>query len=249
MWRSSLSAIALSALVTLVASPASASQHPIFDAEQEDAIERILRSYILSNPKILLKALQDLEKRRRQADARQSQQRIATNRDELLSDPASPVGGNPEGDVTVVEFFDYNCPYCKSVAPRLAKLLESDGNIRFVYKEWPILGPASEVAARAALAARKQGKYETFHRRLMNLKGGLAVEVILDAAKSVGLDLARLEKDMASAEISEIIGRTRKLADSLGITGTPAFVIGDVLVPGAVKLADLKALVAQARGG
>ena len=172
----SWSAVRLSVLtmiIALLASPASATTHAVFDPTEEEAIERIIRSYLLKKPEVLLDALKVLEDRQRVAKTEQTQQRIADNRDALLSDPGSPVGGNPDGDVTIVEFFDYRCPYCKAVAPRLAELLDGDDGIRFVYKEWPILGADSVTAARAALAAWKQDRYQEFHDRLMALAGQL----------------------------------------------------------------------------
>lgn len=170
-------------------------------------------------------------------------------RKELLDDPDSVVGGNPEGNVTVVEFFDYRCGYCKVVASRLVSLLKEDGNIRFIYKEFPILGPASQIAARAALAAAKQEKYVAFHDALMAVHGPLNENKIFDIATRVGMNLRQLRQDMASPEIDAALRRTKKLARSLNIRGTPAFVIGDAVIPGAIRLVELKAFVEWARSG
>jgi protein-disulfide isomerase len=227
-------------------SRAAASAHDAVTPEDRQAFEAIIREYLLENPDIILDVLGILQERQRFAAAQQSRQQLADRRDALLNDPDSPVGGNPDGDVTVVEFFDYRCPYCRAVAPRLAQLLEEDDDIRFVYKEWPILGPVSEVAARAALASREQGLYEAFHEALMT-HPQLTEEAIFKVAERVGLDEQRLKRDMEAPEIDDAITRTRALATALGITGTPAFVIGDRLVPGAVSLSDLKMLVKQAR--
>jgi len=196
-----------------------------------------------------LDALRALDGPPRRLDPEQFRRQVAAHRDELLDDPGSPVGGNRDGDVTVVEFFDYRCGYCIAMAPRLETLLEQDRNLRFVYKEWPILGPMSELAARAALAARRQGRYEDFHSALMRLRGRLTEATLFDAARRLGLDPERLRADMQSAEIDRVLRDNRALAAELGITGTPAFVIGDRLVPGAVPLGELKTVIAAARGG
>ena len=169
--------------------------------------------------------------------------------DELFKDPTSPVGGNPNGDVTIVEFFDYQCGYCKRVFPRLEKLLIDDSNLRFVFKEMPILGPNSVFAARAALAARKQGEkqYVAFHKVMMASRGSLNKASVLRFATDAGLDVERLKGDMEDDNINDMIRRNLKLADALSINGTPAFVIGDTIVRGAVDLLKLKILVERAR--
>ena len=169
--------------------------------------------------------------------------------DELFKDPTSPVGGNPNGDVTIVEFFDYQCGYCKVVFPRIEKLLIDDSNLRFVFKEMPILGPNSVFAARAALAARMQGEkqYVAFHKVMMASRGSLNKASVLRFATDAGLDVDRLKGDMEDDNINDMIRRNLKLADALSINGTPAFVIGDTIVRGAVDLLKLKILVERAR--
>jgi protein-disulfide isomerase len=226
---------------------AAASAHDGLTPEERQVFEDVIREYLLNNPDVILEVLSILRERERLAAAQQSRQQLAVRRDDLLNDPDSPVGGNPEGDVTIVEFFDYRCPYCRNVAPRLAQLLEEDKGIRFVYKEWPILGPVSEVAARAALASREQGRYEAFHEALMTYPGQLTEDTVFQLGGRVGLDESRLRQDMEAPEIEESLARTRALATALGITGTPAFIIGDRLIPGAVSLTDLRTLVKRAR--
>ena len=169
--------------------------------------------------------------------------------EKLFKDPTSPVGGNPNGDVTIVEFFDYQCGYCKWVFPRIEKLLIDDSNLRFVFKEMPILGPNSVFAARAALAARKQGEkqYVAFHKVMMASRGSLNKASVLRFATGAGLDVERLKGDMEDDNINDMIRRNLKLADALSINGTPAFVIGDTIVRGAVDLLKLKILVERAR--
>jgi protein-disulfide isomerase len=194
-----------------------------------------------------MEALQILQERQRAAEAENLERTIAERSDEILNDPAAPVGGNPAGDVTLVEFFDYNCPYCRRVAPTVADLEAADPNLRIVYKEYPILGPGSQFAARAALASRKQGKYVPFHHALMQAREQVTDASVMAIARAVGLDPERLRADMQDPAIQAAIARNLQLADALGIDGTPSFVIGDRVVPGAVELRTLQGLVARAR--
>jgi protein-disulfide isomerase len=210
------------------------------------AIERIVRDYLLKNPEVILEAIENLEKKRTENAQGAAKAAIAERRAELVDDPDSPIAGNPNGDIAIIEFFDYRCPYCKQVVPTLAQLLKEDPKLRLVHKELPILGPDSVVATRAALAARKQNKYHPMHAALMRTRA-LDEASILKLAAEQGLDTARLKADMQSAETDEIIERNRRLARALNITGTPAFIIGDALVPGAIDLRALKSLVAEAR--
>ncbi len=155
--------------------------------------------------------------------------------------------GNPDGDVTIVEFFDYQCGYCKTMAGPMRDLVKTDGKVRWVLKEFPILGPESMVAARASLAAHRQGKYETFHFTLMGLRGRLSEAAIWQAAAEAGLDIARLRQDMADPAIEALINTNYQLAQALQIEGTPAFAIGGTLVPGAAPKEHLSELVRRAR--
>lgn len=224
-----------------------ASQHNAFTPSQEEAIDKRIRAYLLENPDLIVEALRILEQRQTLAEARRSREQLASRQEEILNDPASPVGWNLDGDVTIVEFFDYQCPYCKAVVPRLNALRSEDDGIRYVYKELPILGPVSVIAARAALASREQDRYEDFHEALMTRPGKIRESDIFIIAEEVGLDIAQLRDDMRAPGIEESIERTRQLATALGINGTPAFVIGDRLVPGAISLEQLRSLVRRAR--
>jgi protein-disulfide isomerase len=206
-----------------------------------------VRDYLLNNPEVLLEAMEVLQERQRVAEAEIVQKAIVARRDEILNDPTAPVGGNEAGDVTLVEFFDYNCPYCRRVAPTVARLEKADPGLRVVYKEFPILGPGSDFAARAALASQRQGKYFAFHNALMQADGNVTEETVIEIAREVGLDTERLGADMQDPAIDAAIARNRQLASALGINGTPAFVIGDHIVPGAVDLATLQGLVVRAR--
>ena len=233
--------------VTLGVGAASAGEP--FTPDETKAIEKILRDYILKNPEIIKDAAEILGEKQEAAARDRARRTILARKDELFKDPASPVDGNPSGDVTIVEFFDYQCGYCKRVFPRLQKLLADDGNLRFVFKEFPILGRNSVFAARAALAARKQGEkqYVAFHKVMMASKGGLSKARVFRFAMDAGLDIERLKGDMEGDDINEMIRRNLKLADTLTINGTPAFVIGDTIVRGAAGIKTLKSLVERAR--
>jgi protein-disulfide isomerase len=236
--------LALLAPLTLAASAADE-----FSADQQRAIEKIVREYLVKHPEVLMEALQAAEEKMNADQEDRSKAALAERRKEIFEDPADPVGGNPKGDVTIVEFFDYRCPYCKQVHPSIVELIGSDKQVRFVYKEFPVLGKDSVFAGRAALAAARQGKYERFHDALMGLKGQLGEDTVLKTAASVGLDVDRLKKDMDLPEIAAALKRTYDLARALDIRGTPAFVVAGKVVPGTVDAATLKRLVAEARKG
>jgi protein-disulfide isomerase len=172
---------------------------------------------------------------------------LSEKRRELERDRDSPVLGNPNGDVTLVEFFDYRCGYCKQVAGTIQALATEDKQLRIVMKEFPILGKDSVFASRAAVAAQRQGKYASFHMALMNHKGQLTEEAVLKTAASVGLDVDRLRAEMGREEIDAQLRRNYELAQELQIRGTPAFIVGDELIPGAVDLRTLRRKIAELR--
>lgn len=209
--------------------------------------ERRVRDYLVGNPEVLVDSLQRYQKRQRAAAPDEMGQIIATHSREIFDDPETPIGGNPRGDVSLVEFFDYNCPYCRRVAPVLVEIEGSDPDLRVVYKEWPILGPNSEFAARAALASRKQGKYVDFHKAMMLASGLINESKVLEVAAAIGLDVELLKKDMQAPELAALIERNRALAQALRITGTPTFVIGDEMLRGAADAQAIRALISGAR--
>src|ERR1051326_5828480 len=174
-----------------------------FTPDQRKAIETIIHDYLTKNPDVLLDALQAAEDKMKGDAKDKAAQALSTRRREIFEDPDTPVAGNPNGDVSLVEFFDYRCPYCKQVEPSLEALLKEDRQLRLVYKEMPVLGQASTIAARAALAARSQGKYDEFHRALMTAKGQMDEATVYKVAVSVGLDVERLKKDMAAPEVDK----------------------------------------------
>ena len=213
----------------------------------EADVKRLALEAILENPEIVMQAVDILREREAAEQAEAAQAALAEERGALESGDNAPVLGNPEGDVTLVEFFDYNCPYCRRAAQDVHALLEDDPELRVVFREWPILGDDSVEAARASLAAEMQGGYEAFHLALMAGSGRVDAAAIDAAAEEAGLDLERLRADMQAPEVEAHIAESTKLAEALGITGTPAFVIGDQVVPGAVPADDLAALVEEVR--
>ncbi|MBV8507587.1 MAG: DsbA family protein [Alphaproteobacteria bacterium] len=231
-------------IVTVHWAPVIAAEIP---TEQRQAIEGIIHDYLIHNPDILIEAIRGAEdKLNREADAK-AEKVLSDQRREIFDDPATPVGGNPRGDVTIVEFFDYRCPYCKQVLPSLQALLKEDQKLRFLYKEMPVLGPASVTAAHAALAAQRQGKYEAFHYAMMATKGQITDETVYKTAGSVGLDVDRLKQDMSTPEIAQALKTNLALANALNIRGTPGFIVGNHIVPGAIDLDALRDMVAEAR--
>jgi protein-disulfide isomerase len=244
-FRGAALGLPLAALAAVAAPPPLAAD--TFSAEQRRAIEAIVRDYLMKNPDVMLDVLEAAKEKIGNEERAQRTKVLAERRRDIFEDPNAPVAGNPQGDVTLVEFFDYRCPYCKQVAPAIEALLGEDKQLRVVYKEFPVLGPESVTAARAALAARRQGKYEALHHALISMKGQISEAAILDAAKSVGLDVVRLKRDMAAPEIDAMLQANHQLAAALDIRGTPGFVIGDEIVPGAVGLDSLRQLITAAR--
>ncbi|WP_300514462.1 DsbA family protein [Aliiroseovarius sp.] len=210
---------------------------------EESRIKELVLETIRENPGIVMEAVAILEQRQVAAAELARADLLSNNRDILEKDPNAPVLGNPEGDVTVVEFFDYNCPYCRRAMDEVQGLLEADPNVRLVYREWPILGEGSVFAAKAALASRKQGKYEEFHWAMMGMSGRAEEASVMRIAAEIGLDVGQLRRDMEAPEVQEHLVTSMDLSKSLGFNGTPSFVIGDDLVPGFVEQSQLIELV------
>ena len=212
-----------------------------------DAIRQIIRDYLLEQPELLIEVQQALQAKRDAAAAAEAQHAIQRYRDEIFGDPEAPVAGNTEGAIALVEFFDYRCGYCRRVKPTLETLLAENDDLRLVFKEFPILGPESTLAARAALASRAQGLYEPFHWALLGTDGPFDLDHILEVARSVGLDDERLARDMEDPAIDTLIDRNAVLANLLGIRGTPAFVVGDRMIRGALPIGQFRTAIADAR--
>ena len=213
----------------------------------QDQFERRVREYLMAHPEVIMEAVNQLEARQRTEDESARGKILKDHAGQIFRDPDSPVGGNPEGDVTLVEFFDYNCPYCRQMAPLMVEAEATDSRLRIVYKEFPILGPNSVFAAKAALAARKQGKYPEFHKALMQVRGPADDARTLAVAGQIGLDVDRLKSDMQDVAIQALIDRNIALAQALHIEGTPGFVVGERVFTGATDLKSLQATIEQAR--
>ncbi len=214
----------------------------------EAELRALVLDTIRENPEIIREAIELLQRREAEAQAEAVAFAVQAQQGALQNDPNAPVIGNPDGDITIVEFFDYNCSYCRRVFPAVQELVASDSNIRVVMREWPILGEESVFAARASLASRKQGKYEEFHNALMANQGRASEANVLSIADDLGMDLDQLRADMNSPEIDAHFAASQQLTQSLGLQGTPAFVFGDQLVPGAIELDQMRQLVEQQRG-
>ena len=211
------------------------------------SLDAQLRAYLLANPEVLIDSVQAFESRRAVAEEDELATFIVDNADEIFRSDASPFTGNVDGDVTIVEFFDYNCPYCRKAAPLLDEATASDKDLRVVFKEWPILGPGSEEAARIALAAQVQGKYEPLHKALMGYSGRVDGAVALQVAAELGLDIDQLKATAASPDVTKEIEANMRLAGELRISGTPSFVVGEEIIRGLVDLSTLQQSVAEAR--
>jgi protein-disulfide isomerase len=242
-----LLAAALATLLTLAGIAAGASAQQNETLTDQAKTEQIIHDYLLAHPEVIIEAVNKYQKQQEKASAEKQTQALVGRREELLHTAGDPVLGNPNGDVTVVEFFDYRCPYCKTVAAAFIDLYEKDGKVRLVLKEFPILGPESEFASKAALAAQKQGKYREFHLAMMTFKGKMTNDDVRQLAAKVGIDVAKLEQDMQDPAVAETINRNYALADALGIRGTPAFIVGNELVPGAISAEEMQKRIAAVR--
>jgi len=224
-----------------------------FSDAQRSGIEKIIREYLVQHPEVLQDAIAALEKKQAADEAAKHEAAVSDNAHAIFNSPRQVVSGNPNGDVTFVEFFDYNCGYCKRAMTDMFDLMKSDGKLKVVLKEFPVLGPGSIEAARVAVAVRMQDKsgkkYMEFHQKLLGGRGQADKARALAVAKEVGLDMARLEKDMASDEVKATLDESMKLAEKLGLNGTPSYVIGKEVVVGAVGLDALKEKVNTARCG
>ena len=199
----------------------------------EKQVVEIVRNYLTKNPEILVEMTTELDKRQQDEQSAQQGKAISDNADALFRSTKSFSAGNPEGDVTVVEFFDYNCGYCRRAMPEVVKLIDNDDKVKLVLKELPIFGDDSEDAAKGALAAHKQGKYFEMHQKLFAEPGKANKDKVLRIANEIGLDVPQLEADMQSAEIQASLDESRSLAQQLGLQGTPLYLIGDRIIPGA----------------
>jgi len=242
----------LIALALVLASAALPARAQSFSDTQRGAIERIIKDYLIAHPEVLQEVINELEKRQSDAEAAKHREGVKQYSQALFYSPRQVTIGNASGDVTLVEFFDYNCGYCKRALADLTTIMKEDSRLRVVLKEFPVLGPGSLDAAKVAVAVRMQDKgkkYFDFHQRLLGGRGQADKARALQAAKEAGFDMARIEKDMGSDEVLASIEESRQLAEALGLNGTPSYVVGEEVVVGAVGLEALKQKVNVARCG
>jgi len=230
--------------------PAAMAQNAVFNDQQKQAIGEIVKEYLLKNPEVLSEVVSELEKR--QAEAQQVSQASAVQetKQTLLNAPHSYVAGNPSGDITLVEFFDYNCGYCKKALSDLLTLVKNDPKLRVVLKDFPVLGPDSVEASRVALAVKKQlqgQKLFDYHVKVLETRGRVNGERAMAVAKEMGVDMAKLQKDVESPDVRAALQENMALGDKLSLTGTPAFIIGEAVIPGAVGIEPLKQLIDNVR--
>jgi protein-disulfide isomerase len=224
-----------------------------FSKTQRGEIEHIVREYIISHPEVLQEAMMEFEKRQAAAEAARHQAGVQQYAKEIFTSPHQVALGNPQGNVTMVEFFDYNCGYCKRAMSDMLTLLKTDPNLKIVLKEFPVLGPGSLEAAKVATAVRMQDKtgkkYLEFHQKLLGGRGQADKAHALAVAKDVGMDIARIEKDIESPEVKASLDESMKIAEALGLNGTPSYVVGKDVVVGAVGLDALKEKINISRCG
>ena len=227
--------------------PAQAQEDQTLSPKQAEAVRRVIRDYLMEHPEVLQEALEALRDKMRQQAEVDSRHNIESYKADLFDNKDDPVSGNAKGDLTIVEFFDYNCAFCKSSYDGLMDTVKSDGKIKLVFKELPILTEDSVVAARIALSAKKQGKYDDVHRAFMKFRGKLDSKTAYRLAGEAGVNLDQVKKDEASPEFDKLLRRNQELAHALGVEGTPAFIIGDRLVAQALDASTLKQLTEVAR--
>jgi protein-disulfide isomerase len=242
---------ALLALALCGAPPAASAQS--FSDTQRGDIEAIVKNYLIAHPEVLEEAMNELSKRQAAAETVKHEASVATNAQTIFNSPRGVVLGNKDGDVPFVEFFDYNCGYCKRAMADMLDLLKTDPKLKVVLKEFPVLSQGSVEAAQVAVAVRMQDpggkKYLDFHQKLLGGRGQADKARAMAAAKEAGLDMARIEKDLGSPEVKATIEENFKLAEEMGMNGTPSYVIGKQVVVGAVGLEGLKEKIALARCG
>ena len=226
-----LSALLVAAAIVLP----SAAQAKFFSFGLDEAqVKDVVKEYLLNNPEIVKEAMDNYNVRQQELERKKQIAKLKTNRRALERDPATPVIGNPDGDITIVEFFDYNCGYCKLMFPKVLEYAENDGNIRWVLKDMPSLSETSDLAARAGLAANKQGKYFEMHQAMISHSGQLTEDDIITYAKSSGLDMKKFEQDRKDKALDKILNANRILASRFEFRGIPDFIIGDFISPGAM---------------
>lgn len=254
--------LTIGALTASLVSPAAMADENTVSSmsdTQKKEVEKVVHDYLVANPEVLLEASQALQHKQQQNMQQQAQSAIKENTDQLFQGKTTVVG-NPKGNVTIVEFFDYQCIHCKKMSPVIAGLIKKDSDLRVIYKEFPIFGKSSELASKAALAAGMQGKYQSMHHALLSADKRLNDKIIMDAAKSIGLDMKKFKVDMDSKEVADALEANRALAEKLHLMGTPAFIVASTpngqfkagtepsFIPGAASEESLQELIKKAAG-
>lgn len=228
-------------------------------AQQKMQFEQVIHDYLIKNPEVLVEASQVLQQKQQESMQKEAKNAIQQNNSQLLGDTIS-VAGNPKGNVTLIEFFDYQCIHCKKMKPIVSNLIQNDKNLRVIYKEFPIFGKSSELASRAALAAAMQGKYSQLQDALLKIDKHLDKDIIMQAAQSAGLNMEKLKSDMDSQKVTEILDSNRQLAEKMHLMGTPAFIVvatpdgqfkagsEPAFIPGAATEETLRDLIKKAAG-
>ncbi len=247
------------ALAATITSPMAMAADTAMSPEQTKQVEQVVHDYLVNNPEVLMEASQALQRKQQQSMQEQAKASISQNADQLFNEKLA-VNGNAKGGVTLVEFFDYQCIHCKKMSPVVGALVKKDANLRVIYKEFPIFGKGSETASQAALAAAMQGKYMQLHDALLSTDKRLDDAVVMDIAKSVGLDMTKLKTDMNSKTVTDALAANRALAEKMHLQGTPAFIVAatpagqlkadsdPAFIPGAASEEVLQGLITTAAG-
>lgn len=244
-------ALLISTSCFAVAVPKEVTKPAVFNATQQQAIEKIIREYLINNPEVLLEASIKLREKMKSQQQQSSMKAIEKNKQALFNDPNSPFAGNPNGNKILVEFFDYQCPHCKTMSNAIQNLLNKNKDLKVIFKDWPIFGGGSALAAKAAIAANQQGKYFSLHDALLRADNPITEEKIMQLAKDRGINIETLKKDMESPKTDAIIKANFELAKKLGLQGTPAFVLTNKreniykFIPGETTESNLQTLLDQ----
>ena len=241
--------VALLGLAPSLSFAAEASASGSLSDAQRAEVEGIIKEYLTNkHPEVMAQGLQTLQKREQETAEAKSKEEITAAKDKIFNDPSTPTAGNPKGNVTIVEFYDYQCGYCKMAEEVIDRILKEDKNVKFIFKDFPILGAVSAEASKASLASVKQGKFLVFHQALMNKKEHLTSETIYQVAKEAGLDVEKLKKDMTDNALNDALNGNIKLGQDIGVRGTPLFIINENIFPGAIQYDQLKKAIGDARG-
>jgi protein-disulfide isomerase len=249
MIAKTFAAVLVAAGIALAAQPASAQEDQPLTPKQVEGVRKVVRDYLMEHPEVIGEAIEALREKMRVQAENDAKKMIEARKDEIFKSADDPVAGNPKGDVTLVEFFDYNCGFCKQTFDAMWEAVKADGKVRVVFKEFPILGPDSVTAARVALVAKAMGKYDDYHRALMKFRGKLDEKAVFRVAGEVGLNVDQVRKDMMAPEIDKQLKKNFDLAHALDIGGTPTFLVGDRVVSSALDQPTFRQLFDLARKG